>query len=441
MLTREKIEVLRRFAALYASIDQKDTVLKYLSIIYIKYVAETGIGMSGGDDFVAYTKVMKCFADFVSYPEQEMKLIVDRISEKTGRDMNFLLFSVNGTVLSWLFKNIEYKSLPGWNLSESNEEERKAELRDITEAVNVLSSMYFGYNRIGAAYSVVYSIASKILDVKKADTFADFVAGQGVSTFLITNGEAREYVLSDTSPSDTILILAALYGINAISVERRPLESSAFQQNLADKIFMDPPVSGVSLSEKTDIDGIEVRETTSASILRVVESLKENGIGIITAPGKTLVGTTGAITEIKQRLLEQHLLKAVLTLPPCWVGSSVKTNLLVISKENNDGVVFVDASVSKVVGITGDSLIGSEGQMMIPEIIKALKTKSETEISRFVSYKDIKDVNITPVAYLVSPKSEDSASVSDIDNRLSQVYVELARIISDMRPGESNGLC
>ena len=436
MLTRAKIEVLRRFAALYASIDQTDTVLKYLSIIYIKYAAETGIGLSDGDDFAAYTKVMRCFTDFVSYPEQDGKLIVDRISEKTGRDMSFLIFSLNGTVLSWLFQNIDYKSLPGWNLSELNEEGRKAELRDITEAVNALSSMYFGYNRIGAAYSVVYSIASKILAVTKTDTFADFVAGQGVSTFLITNGEAKEYVLSDTAPSNTILILAALYGINAIRVERMALESSAFQQNLADKIFMDPPVSGASLSEKTDIDGIEVRETTSASILRVIESLKENGIGIITTSGKTLVGTTGAITGIKQRLLEQHLLKAVITLPPCWVGSSVKTNLLVISKEDNEGVVFVDASVSKVVGITGDGLVGSEGQMMIPEIIRIVQTKSETKISKFVSYKDIKDVNITPVAYLSSPKSDDSTSVTDIDKRLSQVYAELERIISDMRPRE-----
>ena len=436
MLTRAKIEVLRRFAALYASIDQTDTVLKYLSIIYIKYAAETGIGLSDGDDFAAYTKVMRCFTDFVSYPEQEVKLIVDRISEKTGRDMSFLIFSFNGTVLSWLFQNIEYKSLPGWNLSELNEEGRKTELRDITEAVNALSSMYFGYNRIGAACSVVYSIASKILAVTKTDTFADFVAGQGVSTFLITNGEAKEYVLSDTAPSNTILILAALYGINAIRVERMALESSAFQQNLADKIFMDPPVSGASLSEKTDIDGIEVRETTSASILRVIESLKENGIGIITTSGKTLVGTTGAITGIKQRLLEQHLLKAVITLPPCWVGSSVKTNLLVISKEDNEGVVFVDASVSKVVGITGDGLVGSEGQMMIPEIIRIVQTKSETKISKFVSYKDIKDVNITPVAYLSSPKSDDSTSVTDIDKRLSQVYAELERIISDMRPRE-----
>ena len=110
MLTRAKIEVLRRFAALYASIDQTDTVLKYLSIIYIKYAAETGIGLSDGDDFAAYTKVMRCFTDFVSYPEQEVKLIVDRISEKTGRHMSFLIFSLNGTVLSWLFQNIDYKS-------------------------------------------------------------------------------------------------------------------------------------------------------------------------------------------------------------------------------------------------------------------------------------------------------------------------------------------
>lgn len=439
MLTRDKIENLRRFAALYASIEQENTVLKYLSIIYIKYAAETGIGMLGEEDFTAYAKVMQCFSDSISFPEQEVKLIVERLSKKTGRDMHFLLYSFNGTVISWLFQNIDYKNLPGWNLSEINESEKKSELRDITEAVNVLSSMYFGYNRLGTAYSVIYAIASLILNVTQADTFADLVAGQGVSTFLITNGEAREYLLSDIASNNAILILAALYKIEKIEVSRRPLESSECQREIADKMFMDPPVAGVTLSEKTNINGVEVRETTSASILRMIDSLKQNGIGIITTSGKTLVGTTPALKEIKQRLIDEHLLRAVITLPPCWIGTSIKTNLLVISKEENKGVVFIDVSSSKVAGVTGNSLIDFEGKTIISEIIKAVHDRLDTDISRFILYHDIKDVNITPITYLGNQEKENTVSIHDIDKRLLQVYTEISTIVRDMQTKNNIG--
>ena len=198
-------------------------------------------------------------------------------------------------------------------------------------------------------------------------------------------------------------------------------------------MFMDPPVGGATLSEKTNIDGIEVRETTGASILRMIESLKANGIGVITTSGKTLVGTTPALIEIKQRLINHHLLKAVITLPPCWVGTSIKTNLLVISKEENEGVVFIDASASKIVGMIGDELVDADGVLIVPEIVKALKNKAGTNFSRFVSYSDINDVNLTPIAYLENKKVVDSTSLNVVDERLSQVYDEIAKIISEMQ--------
>ena len=434
MLDREKIENLRRFAALYASIEQKNTVLKYLSIIFIKFASETGLGMAGGDDFSAYTKVMKCFSGAEKiFPDQAVSLVVDRISANLKTDMQFLHFSFNSTVLSWLFQNIDYSNLPGWNLSELSGENKKAELRDVTDAVNVLSSMYYGSNRLGTAYNVLYNISAEILNVSKDDVFADLVAGQGISTFLITNGEAKEYYLEDIASYNALQILAALYGVNEINISKRALESSEIRPEIADKMFMDPPVAGATLSEKTDIDGIEVRETTGASILRMVESLKGNGIGVITTSGKTLVGTTPALIEIKQRLINHHLLKAVITLPPCWVGTSIKTNLLVISKEENEGVVFIDASASKIAGIIGDELVDADGVLIVPEIVEAIKNKAETNCSRFVSYSDINNVNLTPIAYLENKKDVDSASLNDIDERLSLVYDEMATIISEIQ--------
>ena len=186
-------------------------------------------------------------------------------------------------------------------------------------------------------------------------------------------------------------------------------------------------------NQNSVIDGVEVKETTSASILRMISCLNPNGIGIVTTAGKTLVGNTPALVEIKRRLMDQHLLKAVITLPPCWVGSGVKTSLLVISKEENDGVVFVDASVSKVTGYFGDSLTSPDGELLVPEIIRVLKEKAKTSISRFVPYDDIDGVNLTPIAYLGQPTTTDTASLQDIDKRLTHVYAEISEIARSMQ--------
>ena len=433
MLTKEKRDALRRFASLYASIAQKDTILKYLSIIFIKYASETGVGMTGAEDYVAYSKVMKCFSGAGDFPESEVNLVVERLCEKTGQNLNFILFSFNSTVLSWLLQNVEYENLPGWNLSGLEGDARKAELRDVSDSVNLLSSMYFGSNRLGAALDAIYVIASSILNVSPADTFADLVAGQGISTFLITNGNAGNYYLSDVASVDAIRILAALYEVDEIEITQRALEAPGLPGEMADKMFMDPPVAGVPLSAKTDINGIVVRDTTSASILRMIDALRPNGVGVVTTTGKTLVGTTQPLVEIKQRLLDQHLLKAVITLPPCWVGTSVKTNLLVISKEDNDGVVFIDASASKPYGYFGEDLIDSDKEMVIPKICQALQDRADTRFSRFVPYGEITGVNLTPVAYIDRPQEEDLPSVHDIDDRLSQVYMEMAKIIGAMQ--------
>lgn len=433
MLTTKKRDALRRFASLYASIAQEDTILKYLSIIFIKYASETGVGMTGAEDYVAYSKVMKCFSGTGDFPESEVNLVVERLCDKTGQDLHFLLFSFNSTVLSWLLQNVEYENLPGWNLSGLEGASRKAELRDVSDSVNLLSSMYIGSNRLGAALGAIYVLASSILNVSHADTFADLVAGQGISTFLITNGNAGKYYLSDAASVDAIRILAALYEVDEIEIAQRALEAPGLPGEMADKMFMDPPVAGAPLSAKIDINGIVVRDTTSASILRMIDALRPNGVGVVTTTGKTLVGTTPSLVEIKQRLLDQHLLKAVITLPPCWVGTSVKTNLLVISKEDNDGVVFIDASVSRLDGYLGKALIDTEKEMVIPKIIQALQDRADTSFSRFVPYGEITGVNLTPVAYIDRPQEEDLPSVHDIDDRLSQVYTEMAKIIGVMQ--------
>ena len=81
----------------------------------------------------------------------------------------------------------------------------------------------------------------------------------------------------------------------------------------------------------------------------------------------------------------------------------------------------------------GDELVDADGVLIVPEIVKALKNKAGTNFSRFVSYSDINDVNLTPIAYLENKTVVDSTSLNVVDERLSQVYDEMAKIISEMQ--------
>ena len=73
--------------------------------------------------------------------------------------------------------------------------------------------------------NVLYNISSKILNVSKDDVFADLVAGQGISTFLITNGEAKEYHLADIVSYNALLILSALYSVKKLNLSWNAVKS------------------------------------------------------------------------------------------------------------------------------------------------------------------------------------------------------------------------
>lgn len=428
---RIKLE-LRRFAALFASNEINYPVNCYLWIITLKYGADKGIGMTDISDFEKYNKVSKFFLDpeQYEYPENEIVFVESRLSRYVGEEYALFQKGIHRFIYSDFLNNIDIEYIPGWNLSNFDGEPRETELMRIVESVNILSSMYYSRRFLSATAYALYNLASNLLDVKSRDSFVDYVAGNGISTFAITKGAAREYLLADIRYNPSAMLFSVLFGVKNIHVRKRDLGSSEIEFNIADKIFMDPPLGGGNLSEEFSLDNITTKDVTGCCILRAATSLKDNGLAVIATTGSYLTGTSVQVQKVREYIIEKHLLSAVISLPGSWYGSNVKTNLIVLSKNDNQEVTFIDASEYKI-NQAHDEYIEENGEIVTGEIARIFKNRANSSISNVVSYSDINIDTIAPT-YYIKPVETFSLSVDEIDRELQNTYARIETLIKEL---------
>ena len=104
--------------------------------------------------------------------------------------------------------------------------------------------------------------------------------------------------------------------------------------------------------------------------------------------------------DIRKELIEKNLIKAVIQLPSNLItNTAIPTTLLILQKDNNDKITFIDAS----------EIYTQKGRMQntfedenITTIMKALE--EETDISVKVNKQEVKDndYNLSPIRYLVN---------------------------------------
>jgi len=76
---------------------------------------------------------------------------------------------------------------------------------------------------------------------------------------------------------------------------------------------------------------------------RILKNLNEDGLGIMVIRDSAL--TSDFNTDIRKKLVEEGLVKAVIQLPGNIIEyTSISTSILVLSKKENDAITFIDAS-------------------------------------------------------------------------------------------------
>lgn len=440
---KEKFE---KISGLEASLNRafftKNTVYSTIRLLFLKYITDNFIGATTKEDFQDYALVQKMLAarDVEGGPNALYPIlsIVDRCY---GFD-KILLGSINeyakelfGLDTSWNRKTaslVEFKAimdaLSEIDLTENDEKTNGKEL--VKELLSQLQLRSLG-NRMFSDFvsrKEVAELARKILQVQDNEHYFDFTAGSGTTTLSIVgdkNCVITNYDLNRESLS-VLAMLCVMSGYKEINIKCVDSFRDCIEPVVADKVFVDAPI-GLKVEDPFTL---QKKESTIVAIEKVISSLSDNGLGLITVNSGLLFGTGKAQKEAKRNLIDNSYLKAVVALPISFFGTVVSINLLVLSKEKKENIIFVNAGgkafsqyLTKL--NARDFTIEQEGIDLIADIVNS--AKEVDEISVIVKNEEVvsKEYNLMPITYVKEKVEDDLITIEEIDSELKDLYAKL----------------
>jgi type I restriction enzyme M protein len=170
-----------------------------------------------------------------------------------------------------------------------------------------------------------------------------------------------------------------------------------------------------------------------AFISHMVETTqKANGrVGVVAPHGILFRG--GAEGKIRQKLIEENLVDAVIGLPPgLFFGAGIQTCIMLLKRDKKgDSILFIDASRGFEQGNPQNTLRKQD----IEQIVKTYKTRKTIEKYSFVaSYEEVKDkdysLNIPRYVDLHEPELE--IDIKKVQKEIDQLENQLLQVRRDM---------
>ena len=437
-----KINCLELEASLNRAFFTKNTVFSTTRLLFLKYITDNFVGAMTKEDFQYYALVQKMFAarDVEGGPNALYPILAivdkyyhfDRIIEDSINEYAKELFGLDA---SWNRKSAslyEFKAimhaLAEIDLTEDNDKTIGKGL--VKELIAQLQQRNLG-NRMFSEYISrleVGELASKILQVQENEHFFDFAAGIGTTTLSIIgdkNCAITNYDLNRESLS-VLAMFCVMSGYKNINIKCVDSFRDYVEPVVADKIFVDAPI-GLKIEDSLTL---QKKESTIMAIEKTISSLSDKGLGIVTVNSGLLFGTGKVQKEAKKMLIENSYLKSVIALPISFFGTVVSINLLVVSKEKNQNIIFVNAG-SKAFSKhltrlnSKETTISQEGIDLIADIVN--NEKAVEEISTIISNDKIveKGYDLMPTTYVKEKIAEESITIEEIDSELEKLYTQL----------------
>ncbi|MGN0804457.1 MAG: N-6 DNA methylase, partial [Candidatus Coproplasma sp.] len=286
---------------------------------------------------------------------------------------------------------------------------------------NRMVSEYLSRNELG-------EIAKGILQVQDGETFLDFTAGAGSTTFTIVNDKKCRVINCDILKDNTAIaaMLCIINGYENFTIRCEDTLSKTDFNLKADKIFVDAPI-GLKVD---NLDLGQKQESTLVAIYKTIQALNNNGIGMVTVNNSILFGSSKHQLEAKKNLVVNKYLKAVVSLPISMFGTLININFIIVSKQDNSNVLFINGNskaFSKYVlkeKVRG-TYLAKEGIELIISLVN--NNQSIEEISRVVSYEEIEtaNFNLMPNTFVKEKMESESISLEEIDSELKKLYAQL----------------
>lgn len=267
-------------------------------------------------------------------------------------------------------------------------------------------------------------LIEKILDVKENESFMNTFSGFNTASININASEYLGYELSESIYGTSIMIMIFLNKKNIHISNEDIYLCDEFQK--VDKILTDGPWGIFD-------DKIKYFERSKASnkmeyhnIDITINSLKDNGKAVIAVPNKLLTNDTYKV--LRENLVKEKLLEAVISLPLLSTVTSVNPYLLVISKKDNKEVSFVEANNKEF--YLQNRRINNLTNEGINKILIGLE--KETTYSKKVNINDLlnqKDMSLLVSNYVKEDDNKEYSKKEEIEEKLNDLYKKFNHLI------------
>jgi len=314
----------------------------------------------------------------------------------------------------------------------------------------------------------------ELMDPKPTDFICDPACG--TSGFLVTSSDYlrenyKNEVLIDKQNRNhfmnemfhgydmdrTMLRIGAMnmmtHGVENPFIEYRDsLSDQNPDKDMYSLILANPPFKGNLDADTISVDLQKMCKTKKTELLFLalfVRMLKVGGRCACIVPDGVLFGSSNAHKAIRQEIVENQRLEAVISMPSGVFKpyAGVSTGILIFTKTNHGGTDDVWFYDMKADGLSLDDKRTPVSDNDIPDIIKrfknldAEKDRKRTDKSFMVSKKEIEDndydlsinkykeVEYTPVEY--PPTSEIMANIKELEKEIGKEMEELERLLNN----------
>lgn len=278
---------------------------------------------------------------------------------------------------------------------------------------------------------------------------------------LFLNAELREHFNNDMfygfDMDRTMLRIGAmnmlLHGVDNPNIEYKDsLSETNTDKEKYTVVLANPPFKGSLDYEGVSADLLKVCKTKKTELLFLVlflRMLKKGGRAAVIVPDGVLFGSSKAHKQIRQEIVDNHKLDAVISMPSGVFKpyAGVSTAILVFTKTGaggTDNVWFYDM---KADGYSLDDKRTEVSENDIPDIIERFHNREKeterkrTEQSFFVPVQEIKDnaydlsinkykeIEYIPVEY--PPTSEIIANIKELEEEISKQMAELEKMLEN----------
>ena len=447
-----KIEEIKEFVwrileTLRTAMYYRESEYGVVRLVFIKYAVDNYIGATSVEDMQMCSRAQKMFSmrdvengidtiiPVLQYIDKAYGLKDVICSPESVDSYSAELFGYGGRAQKKNTTTENYKDvirlLCSVDLEENDDSLSKGQLLVMALTDVIVNSSY--RNRYAAEHTTkpqLSKLVSMLLNVQADDRYCDFTCGVGLSTLGIVRDKSTAIKNADINPSavSVAAMLLIMSGYKSLDLRCEDTLNNSIPDFKGNKVFVDAPF-GMRLEKKSEN---EYNDSSLASIDKAMSYyLDESGDAmlIVNVPSGVLF-KQGQALMLKKKLIDDRMLRAVIALPPLNNGTIVSSNLLVITREENDEVMFINASecqpqVVRKGDISGNIALPEE---RIEQIVHAFYDNEEEKgFSKCISMEEIakQEYNLVPTVYIPPIVEEDNTSIEEINKQLDELYKQL----------------